>query len=132
MPSVARGTFDVHLVPRPAELGGAVGRFELTKTFHGDLEASGAGIMLSGGNPQAGNAGYVAIETVNGQLDGRHGGFVLQQLGMMHGRVQTLHYEVVPGSGHGELEGIVGTLHLTIDDDGVHHYELQYDIAPTA
>jgi len=130
MPRVARGTFDVHLVPGPAELGGAVGRFELTKTFHGGLQATGAGIMLSSGNPQTGNAGYVAIETVNGQLDGRQGRFALQQLGMMHGGAQTLHYEVVPGSGHGELEGIVGTLHLTIDDDGVHHYELQYDIAP--
>jgi hypothetical protein len=40
---------------------------------------------------------------------------------------QTLHYEVVPGSGTGELEGIAGTLDLTIEPDGTHRYELQYD-----
>jgi hypothetical protein len=131
MPSVASGTFDVQLVPGPAELAGAVGRFELSKTLHGGLQGTGVGIMLSGGNPQTGNAGYVAIETVNGELDGRRGGFALQQFGMMHAGEQTLHYEVVPGSGHGELEGIVGTIHLTIDD-GVHRYELQYDITPTS
>jgi hypothetical protein len=129
MPSVASGTFDVQLVPGPSELEGAVGRFEFSKAFHGDLEATGVGVMLSAGNPQTGNAGYVAIETVNGELDGRQGGFALQQLGMMHAGSQTLHYEVVPGSGHGELEGIVGSLHLVIED-GVHRYELQYDLAP--
>jgi hypothetical protein len=54
--------------------------------------------------------------------------FALQQLGMMHGGSQTLHYEVVPGSGHGALEGITGTVRLTVEDDGTHHYELEYDL----
>jgi len=39
-----------------------------------------------------------------------------------------MHYEVVPGSGHGALEGIEGTLHLTVDDDGTHRFELEYEI----
>jgi hypothetical protein len=46
----------------------------------------------------------------------------------MSGGHQTLHYEVVPGSGDGELAGISGVLHLTIDEDGTHHYELEYDL----
>jgi len=33
-----------------------------------------------------------------------------------------------PGSGRAQLVGIVGTLHLEIDKDGTHHYELQYDL----
>jgi hypothetical protein len=41
---------------------------------------------------------------------------------------QTLHYEVVPGSGERRLSGITGTLRLTIDSDGTHHYELEYDL----
>ncbi len=43
-----------------AELDGAVTRFELFKTFHGDLQGTGTGVMLPGGDPKAGEAGYVA------------------------------------------------------------------------
>jgi hypothetical protein len=126
--STAKGTFSVDLVPAAAELGGAVARFELAKHFHGDLEGSGAGVMLSGGDPQAGMAGYVAIETVTGRLGERTGSLALQQFGTMHDGTQTLHYEVVPGSGSGGLAGITGTLSLTIDADGSHHYVLEYQL----
>lgn len=104
--STARGTFDVTMSTGPAELDGNVSRFELSKTFHGDLRGVGAGVMLSGGDPPAGTAGYVAIETVHGHLGDRQGGFALQQFGTMRGGSQTLHYDVVPGSGNGELDGI--------------------------
>jgi hypothetical protein len=126
--TTASGTFDVSLVPGVAELDGTVGRFELTKRFHGDFDGSGTGVMLSAGDPQAGTAGYVAIETVKGRLGDREGGFAFQQFGTMSGGHQTLHYEVVPGSGYGELAGISGILRLTIDEDGTHHYELEYDL----
>jgi hypothetical protein len=128
MVSTAKGTFDVTLQPGAAELDGAVGRFELSKTFHGDLDGAGTGVMLSAGDPQAGAAGYVAIETVRGRLREREGGFALQQFGSMYDGAQILHYEVVPGSGSGQLTGITGTLQLDIDADGTHHYELRYDL----
>lgn len=128
MASTAKGTFDIVMTPGPPEVGGSVGRYDFTKTFHGELKATGAGVMLSCGDPQAGAAGYVAMETVEGRLGGLNGGFVLQQLGMMHGGSQTLHYELVPGSGHGALEGIAGRFHLTVEDDGTHRYELEYEV----
>ena len=128
MSRTASGTFDVNLAPGASELGGAVTRFELTKRFHGDFEGTGTGVMLSGGDPQTGTAGYVAIETVNGRLGERDGCFALQQFGTMRAGHQTLHYEVVPGSGEGELAGISGRLQLTIDEDGTHHYVLEYDL----
>lgn len=114
--------------PGSPELEGEVDRFEFTKTFHGDLDASGTGMMLSSGNPQAGEASYVAIETVHGHLGDRPGGFALGQLGMVHEGSQTLHYAIVPGSGYGEFNGITGTFRLTIEDDGTHRYELDYEI----
>jgi hypothetical protein len=46
----------------------------------------------------------------------------------MHGGSQRLHYEVVPGSGSGALEGIAGSFHLTVEDDGTHRYELEYEV----
>jgi hypothetical protein len=125
---IATGTFDVELTPGPPELDGAVGRFDLRKTFHGDIEGHGAGVMLSGGDPGQGAAGYVAIETVRGRLHDRAGTFALQQFGQMQGGTQTLHYEVVPGSGDGELETISGTFTLTIEPDGTHRYELAYEL----
>lgn len=128
MSEIARGTFDIDLKPAPSELGGAVGRYDFSKTFHGDLEGAGEGVMLSVGDPQSGSAGYVAIETVAGRLRDRQGSFALQQLGMMHAGSQSLYYEVVPGSGQRELEAITGTLRLAIEDDGTHRYELEYEL----
>jgi hypothetical protein len=128
MAGIAQGTFDVTIQPGAAELDGAVNRFELAKTFTGDLRATGTGVMLAAGDPGIGSAGYVAIEIVVGRLGDRDGGFALQQFGTMHAGEQTLHYEVVPGSGSGGLAGITGTLHLVIDDDGTHRYELRYDL----
>jgi hypothetical protein len=84
--------------------------------------------MLSCGDPQSGSAGYVAIETVRGRLLDREGGFALQQMGRMQAGSQTLHYEVVPGSGDGELQQITGTLRLTVDEDGTHRFELTYEL----
>jgi Protein of unknown function (DUF3224) len=128
MARTANGTFDVTMQPGDAELNGAIGRFELSKTFHGDLQGTGTGVMLSAGDPQGGAAGYVAMETVHGRLGEQEGSFALQQFGSMHDGSQTLHYEVVPGSGTGRLTGITGTLHLDINEDGTHHYELHYEL----
>lgn len=128
MTRTARGTVEVQIRPGAPELDGAVGRFDLSKTFTGDLEGTGAGVMLSAGDPRAGTAGYVAIETVRGRLDGREGGFALQQFGTMHAGAQELRYEVVPGSGTGGLAGITGTLRLAVDDDGTHRFTLEHDL----
>ena len=115
--STAKGTFEIAMTPGATEVEGAVGRLDFTRTFSGGLDAIGRGLMLSCGDPQAGEAGYVAIEIVEGRLGKREGGFALQQFGTMHGGSQALRYEVVPGSGRGALEGIAGSFHLTVEDD---------------
>ena len=128
MSQIARGTFEVDITPSSPELDGAVNRFELRKRFSGDLAGTGEGLMLSGGDPSTGTAGYVAIETVRGTLGGREGAFALQQSGTMVAGAPTLHYQVVPGSGSGELAGLLGALHLTIEPDGTHRFELEYEL----
>lgn len=124
----ATGTFQITMTPGAPEVEGAISRMELTKTFSGGIDGTGSGVFLSSGDPQDGEAGYVAIEVVHGRVEDRKGSFALQQFGMMHAGSQTLHYEVVPGSGRGALEGIVGSFHLNVDDDGTHRYELVYEI----
>jgi uncharacterized protein DUF3224 len=128
VPAVAKGTFEVDLSPAPAEADGAVSRFDLRKTFHGDLDGVGQGVMLGGGDPGAGNAGYVAVETFTGRLGDKQGSFALQQFGTMKSGARSLLYEIVPGSGKGDLEGIGGPLELTVDADGTHRYALEYEL----
>ena len=129
MTQTAHGTFEVAITPQESDDG--IGRFDLAKTWSGDLAGSSRGLMLSAGDPASGRAGYVALEVVEGTLHGRSGSFAFQQLGVMRDGDQELTYDVVPGSGTGELAGIEGSLALTIDDRG-HSYELTYTLPELA
>ena len=81
----ASGTFEVTITPQETDKaeGSALGRMALDKQFHGDLEATGKGQMLTAGTDVNGSAGYVAIERVTGTLHGRSGSWVLQHAGVM-------------------------------------------------
>jgi hypothetical protein len=79
----ASGTFKVELTAQDPELDGAASRFALAENWQGDLVGSGRGVMLSGGDPGSGAAGYVAIETVHGHLGERAGSFAFVQLALM-------------------------------------------------
>ncbi len=122
----ARGTFAVTLNPEESGLP-MVGRFALEKTYAGDAIGTGAGIMLSAGDPATGEAGYVVLEVADLTIGHRTGAFALQQLGTMSGGDQQITYVVAPGSGTGDLVGISGRLDLDIRD-GQHHYDLVYEL----
>ena len=117
------GIFDVKLVPQPSDHPDAplLGRFLLDKQFHGELEATSKGQMLSAGTATKGSAGYVAIERVEGTLQGRRGSFMLQHNGVMTRGDGRLTVSVVPDSGTDELVGLVGTMTIRIEA-GVHYY----------
>ena len=71
----ATGTFDVKVRPLAndhAEASG-LGRMSIDKQFHGDLEATSQGQMLSFMSTVKGSAGYVAMERVTGKLSGHSG-----------------------------------------------------------
>jgi hypothetical protein len=130
MATHASGTFDVKLVPQPAEdkAGDAtLGRFSLDKQFHGDLEGTSKGQMLAAGDAAKGSAGYVAMEKVSGTLHGRSGSFVLQHSGTMNRGDLQLSVTVVPGSGTGQLTGIAGKMDIKIAD-GKHFYDFEYSL----
>ena len=113
-------SFEIEITPADAVLPGT-GRFDFTKEWSGAAAGTSSGVMLSAGDPASGTAGYVALETFDGVLDGRSGTLAFQQFGRMESGAQELRYEIVPGSGTGELADVGGTLALAIDDDGVHH-----------
>ncbi len=126
----AHGTFEVKMIPQPAQDGvgdPGIGRMALDKQFHGDLEATGKGQMLAAGTDVPGSAGYVALERVSGTLHGRHGTFALQHSGTMARGAPQLSITVVPDSATGELLGLAGKLAITIAD-GKHSYDFEYTL----
>lgn len=124
----ASGTFDVKLNPQTDEAGDpTIGRMIIDKQYHGPLEGTGKGQMLTGGTDVKGSGVYVAIERVTGKLDGQGGSFTLQHGGTMTRGVPQLNITVVPDSGTGDLVGLVGKMMINIVD-GKHFYEFEYTL----
>ncbi len=127
----ATGPFDVKMTPEAADTegeGSALGRMAIAKTYHGDLEATARGTMLTAGTSVEGSAAYVAVERVTGTLHGRRGTFALQHMGTMTRGEPSLTITVVPDSGTGELAGLAGKLAIVVVG-GKHSYELEYTLA---
>lgn len=131
----ATGSFDVKLAPQkpdnPQAEAAALGRMSLDKQFHGDLEATSQGEMLSVLDKDKGSGGYVALERVNGKLQGRTGSFVLQHNATMTRGTPQLNIIVVPDSGTGELTGLTGSMTIRIEG-GKHFYDFEYSIENAA
>lgn len=124
------GKFDANLSPLDFSAEGKnginFGRMSIEKVFHGALDATSKGEMLSAMTPVQGSAGYVAIEQVIGSLSGRSGGFVLQHFGTMDKGKDRLILEVVPDSGSEELAGLQGKMTIKIEE-GQHFYEFDFE-----
>lgn len=121
------GPFDVKVTPQDDKTGDSkLGRMTLDKQYHGDLEATATGQMLTAATDVKGSAGYVAIEKVTGNLKGRNGSFILQHSGTMSGGKFQLIVTVVPDSGTGQLAGITGKMNINIAADGNHSYDFEY------
>jgi hypothetical protein len=127
----AIGIFDVSLKTLPMDNDPdtqLLGRMSIDKQFHGDLEGTSKGQMLTGGTIIKNSAGYVAIERVIGSLKGRKGSFILQHTGAMNRGEPSLVITVVPDSGTDQLEGLKGTMKIDINA-GKHSYEIDYILA---
>ena len=130
MPHTAKGTFIVTM--KPLDFEGAqpafrLGRMSIDKQISGDLTATTMGQMLSAMTSTDGSAGYVAMERVDGSLDGKQGTFVLQHTGTMARGNPSLRVTVVPDSGTGELTGLEGTFQIEVVE-GKHTYEFTYTL----
>ena len=119
------GKFDVKLTrqaPSSDGADGGFGRMLIDKKFHGDLEAVSKGQMIF-----EGTAAYVALERVEGTLQGCKGTFVLQHTAMMDRGKPHLTVVVVPGSGTDQLHGLSGSMSIRIEGDA-HFYDFEYTI----
>jgi hypothetical protein len=127
------GPFEVKVTHQDDSSGEALlNRMTLDKQYHGDLDATGMGQMLTAGTEIKGSGAYVAIEKVSGTLEGKKGTFILQHAGTMTREVPQLAIVVVPDSGTGELRGISGEMKIKFAEGGKHFYELDYTLEKSA
>jgi hypothetical protein len=123
------GPFDVKVTHQDDSSGDPLlNRMTLDKQYHGDLEATGIGQMLTAGTDVKGSGAYVAIEKVSGTLEGTKGTFILQHAGTMTREVPQLAIVVVPDSGTSDLKGISGNMKIKFAEGGKHFYELDYTL----
>lgn len=128
MSLIAQGRFTITATRQPpydSAEGLVLGRTRFSKVFEGDLEGTSTVEMLSVGTPTQGSAAYVALERVEGRLDGRRGNLVLAHYGVMNRGTPSLRVEVVPDSGTGELAGLTGSMQIDIKG-GEHFYRFEY------
>lgn len=124
----AKGEFDVARIPQDElDIGGGatIGHSRFEKRFRGPLEATSVVHMLALMTPVPGSGAYVAIERIEGTLDGRRGSFFAQHNGIMDRGRPSLDLTVIPDSGSGELTGLHGRIAIDIVE-GKHFYTFDY------
>jgi hypothetical protein len=128
MTSHATGPFDVKMIPQDDKAGDGLSRILLDKQYHGDLEGTAKGEMLTGGVSANHSGAYVAMEKFTGTLHGRSGSFVLHHTGIMTNGKPDLTILVAPDSGTGQLEGITGRMTINVAAGGKHSYDFEYTL----
>ncbi|MGW4794330.1 DUF3224 domain-containing protein [Nonomuraea sp. NPDC004297] len=127
----ARGSFETaNWTPSPPyddRDGVTLTTVTLTKTFSGDLTGTSLVTMLMATTPVEACRSYVALERVEGTLDGRAGSFVVQHEAAADEAGQSLRVRVVAGSGTGGLRGIRGEMTIAADPGG-HSYAFDYTL----
>ncbi len=98
----------------------------VTRTYTGDIEGEGRTeyLMLYRSD---GTATFVGLERVVGRLAGREGSFVLRRTGVFEDGQAKEDYAVVPGSGAGELGGLVGDGRSSVGHGLEHPFTLAYE-----
>jgi hypothetical protein len=127
----ASGPFDVKMILQQDTIGDGLTRMLIDKQYHGDLEGTAKGEMLTGGMSAKHSGAYVAMEKVSGTLQGKTGTFVLHHTGIMDQGKPELTILVAPDSGTGQLAGLSGKMTINIAADGKHSYDFEYTLPTT-
>jgi len=126
----ATGAFDVKLLPLTLSEQSAdpkLGRMSIEKQYHGELEATAKGEMLTAQSEVKDSGVYVAVERVTGILNGKKGSFAMHHTGVMNRSKPELKITVVPDSGTDDLKGLTGTMSIRIES-GKHFYDFEYSL----
>ncbi|MEU1673691.1 DUF3224 domain-containing protein [Streptomyces roseifaciens] len=100
----------------PAGTSPKLAHATVTNSFSGGIEATGTTCEYSIVYVTEKTGTFTGLEILSGSLDGREGTFVVEERGSF-GTDGTVYcsFEVVPGSGTGELTGLRGTGSFTAE-----------------
>ena len=133
---ISEGTFTVSGfagVPveqeRPVTTALGVGVATMAKEYAGRIAGRSTTLFTSAFDPELGVGTYVAMESFEGELDGRAGSFNYVHAASTRGTDRfDEHLAIVPSSGTGDLAGIAGSGAITVDADGIHRLRLDYTL----
>lgn len=133
MSAHAAGTFEIDSweeKPYDEREGAKLSRTRVTKTFRGEVEGESTAELLMAYGSEEGSAAYSGLERVVGSVHGLSGSFVLQHGATMAGGEGVSSLSVVPDSATGELRGLRGEARISVDENGGHTFELDYELEP--
>lgn len=125
-----KGTFSLTATPLEADkviqkVGGI--QMQFAKEFFGPLEAKSNVSMMGVMNKEIGSGSYVALEYIEGTVEGLRGTFGMQHSSSMSRGKSEQFITIIPDSGTGELQGISGRMIIDIVD-GQHYYTFEYSL----
>jgi len=100
------------------------------QAFSGDIEGTGRIEWLMCYRADR-TAEFVGMQEIDAVIDGRRGSFVLTSVGSHDGVRSNGTWTIVPGSGRGELAGIVGQGIWAAGPGPQATFELSYEMAPS-
>lgn len=98
-------------------------RTDMTKTFAGDIDGTSRGWLVMTTTP-SGSAAYVGMEVLDVTIDDRAGTFVLKHDAVAAPEGGEASWDIVPGSGTGDLADVAGTGQIERHEDGSHTFTL--------
>ncbi|MFD7260379.1 DUF3224 domain-containing protein [Streptomyces sp. NPDC059874] len=93
----------------PADTTPRLARAAVTNSFSGAIEAPGTSCSYTITYTGETAGAYAGMELLSGSVEGRKGTFVLEERGEFDASGTRCRFEVVPGSGTGELTGLSGS-----------------------
>jgi hypothetical protein len=112
------------------ELGGdaKITQAAITQEFEGELTATGAAHLVMTYQPD-GTARFAGYQAFGGDLGGKRGSFVMAADGGFEGGVARTHFEVVAGSGTGDLAGLSGSGDAEVGSEPPGTLTLEYELS---
>ena len=102
-------------------------RATVIKTYSGDLDGEGTMEYVMTYSDEK-TATYVGLERVVGRLGDREGSFVMKDVGTFKDGVAASAFEIVPGSGTGDLAGLSGNARVDAVHADTQEMSLDYDL----
>ena len=101
----------------------------MVKTFNREINGRSETQFSAAFSQQTGVGSYLAMESFDGTVAGLTGTFNFAHSATTTGSDRSGEFIIVPGSGSGELTGIVGSGSIEMDERGGHRLNLEWELA---